>query len=70
MAKITPKHLEWIHGGFAILWFVLWMVAIPLGWLQQVTFVSHMSMAALVYASVSAWQGSRTEVKQDENNGD
>jgi hypothetical protein len=30
-------------------------------------FVSHVSMVALVYSSVAAWQATRTEVKQDEN---
>lgn len=38
-----------------------------MGWVKSVTFVSHMSMIALVLAEIAAWQASRTEQKEDEN---
>lgn len=36
---------------------VLWIGAGLAGWLHSVAFVSHLSMAALVLASLSALQG-------------
>lgn len=44
----------------------LWVLAGLMGWLESVKFVSHVSMAALVLAELSSWQGSRTEQKQDQ----
>lgn len=32
---------------------VLWVIAIPTGWVSSVEFVSHVSMLALVFAAVS-----------------
>ena len=43
----------------------VWIAAAIFGWVYSVVFVSHVSMAALVLAEISSWQGSRTEVKQD-----
>lgn len=51
-------------GIFAMI--LLWVVAGMMNWLSDVKFVSHVSMAALVLAELSSWQGSRTEEKQDE----
>lgn len=58
-----------LHGWFTVGFVGLWALAIPTGWIHSVTFVSHVSMLALVYAALSAWQSGRTEVKQDEANG-
>lgn len=44
----------------------LWLVATLTGLVESVTFVSHVSMLALVLAEFSAWQASRTEEKEDE----
>ena len=57
---------EWIHGIAVIIFIIIWILAVPFGWIQSVTFVSHMSMIALVYAAVSAWQAARVERKEDE----
>jgi hypothetical protein len=49
--------------GFFLLWFnvlmlvgstVLWVLAAVFGWLESVTFVSHISMGALVISSTIA----------------
>lgn len=45
----------------------LWAFATATGLVQSVTFVSHVSMLALVLAEFSAWQASRTEQKEEEN---
>lgn len=56
-----------LHGWATVAFLALWGVAILTGWIESVKFVSHVSMVALAYASLSAWQACRTEVKQDEN---
>jgi hypothetical protein len=63
---MSGKFWKFFHlvGIFAMI--ALWIVAGIFGWLKSVTFVSHVSMAALVLAELSSWQGSRTEEKQDE----
>lgn len=55
-----------IHGAATVAFVGLWGLAVPTGWINSVAFISHISMAALVYAAWSAWQSTRTEVKQDE----
>lgn len=60
--------LAWkrIHFVLIFVFLGLWGVAAYFGWLNSVVFVSHVSMAALVLAEISSWQGARTEQKQDE----
>lgn len=47
---------------------VFWVLAIPVsyaaGWLQSVTYVSALSLWALVAGHLSTWQAARVEVKQ------
>jgi hypothetical protein len=47
-----------------------WIVMIPIahltGWVDSKVFISDLSLIALVLAAGAMWQGSRTEVKQDE----
>jgi hypothetical protein len=47
-----------------------WIVMIPIahltGWVNSKVFISDLSLIALVLAAGAMWQGSRTEVKQDE----
>lgn len=63
--KLNGKQMRKIHGGLVLVWIGLWIAATIFGWLSSVTFVSHMSMIALVLASASAWTAARTEDKQD-----
>jgi hypothetical protein len=63
---MNGKKLKYVHGGLVIFWILLWIVAAITGWIQSVAFVSHMSMAALVLGSASAWQAARTEEKEEE----
>lgn len=64
---ISAQWIKRIHGFHVFLFVGIWIAAVPTGWINSVAFVSHMSMWALVYTAVSAWQGSRTEVKQEVN---
>lgn len=62
---MSGRFWKWIHlvGIFVAL--AVWGAAMYFRWLESVAFVSHISMAALVLAEISSWQGSRTEQKQD-----
>lgn len=41
-------------------------ISYAMGWLDSVTYVSALSLWALVAGHLSAWQSGRVEVKQDE----
>ena len=58
--------MRWVHGVLTIFWLILWVVAGLAGWIKSVTFVSHLSVAALVLASFAGWQGARAEEKADD----
>lgn len=62
---MSGKFWKWAHFCGIFIVIGIWIAAGIFGWLQSVTFVSHISMAALVLAEISSWQGSRTEQKQD-----
>jgi hypothetical protein len=63
--KLDGRFWKRVHFVGIFVMIAIWVVAGIFGWLQSVTFVSHISMAALVLAEISSWQGSRTEQKQD-----
>lgn len=62
---MSGRFWKWVHfwGIFVVIG--VWILAGFTGWINSVAFVSHISMAALVLAEISSWQGSRTEQKQD-----
>lgn len=47
-------------------WMILLIVSLMTGWVQSTTFISVLSIVALILASQSSWQASRVERKQDE----
>lgn len=61
-----PAFLRAFHGYSVLAWLMLWAVASVFHWINDVQFVSHISMAALVLGSWSSWQAARVEVRQDE----
>lgn len=61
-----PAFLRAFHGWCVVAWFALWVAASCFGWLAKVTFVSHLSMCALVLGSWSSWQAARVEVRQEQ----
>lgn len=65
MVQGDPKFMRRINGWLTIFWIVMIPVALWLGWLQSVAFVSALSLWALVSGHWSAWQAARVEVKQD-----
>lgn len=59
-----PRVLQALHGWFTVFWVVLWAAATATDLVAQVRYVSHLSQAALVLGSWSAWQAARVETKQ------
>lgn len=60
------KFLREFHGWATIFWIVLIPIAYFTGWLESVTFVSALSLWALVASHWAAWQASRVEEKEDD----
>lgn len=67
---ITPRQMQAINGWLTIGWIVMIPVSWWMGWLSSVTYVSALSLWALVSGHWAAWQAARTEVKQDEKGDD
>jgi hypothetical protein len=59
-----PVFMRRVNGWFTILWIVMIPVSAWAGWLHSVTFVSALSLWALVSGHWSAWQAARVEVAQ------
>jgi hypothetical protein len=64
MVQGEPKFMRKVNGWFTIFWIVMIPLALVMGWLQSVTFVSALSLWALVSGHWSAWQAARVEVEQ------
>lgn len=58
------EFMKSLNGWLTIFWIAMIPVAYYMGWLQSVTFVSALSLWALVSGHWSAWQAARTEVIQ------
>ena len=59
-----PVFMRRVNGWFTLFWLVMIPVSIALGLLSSVTYVSALSLWALVSGHWSAWQASRVEVEQ------
>lgn len=64
---MNGKFWKWLHFVGIFVMIAIWAFATLTGLVKSVTFVSHVSMLALVLAEFSAWQASRTEQKEDED---
>lgn len=63
----NPTFMRRVNGWFTIFWAVMVPVAAVAGWLQSVTFVSALSLWALVSGHWSAWQAARVEEHQQQD---
>lgn len=61
-----PVFMRKVNGWLAIFWVAMIPPSLMFGWVTSVTFVSALSIWALVSGHWSAWQAARVEVKQDE----
>lgn len=60
-----PVFMRRVNGWLTIAWIAMIPVSAYMGWLKSVTYVSALSLWALVSGHWSAWQAARVEVKQD-----
>jgi hypothetical protein len=59
-----PVFMRRVNGWMTIFWIMVIPVAYESGWLKSVTFVSALSLWALVTGHWSTWQAARVEVAQ------
>lgn len=64
MVQGDPVFMRRVNGWLAIFWIVMIPISISLGLLDNVAYVSALSLWALVSGHWSAWQASRVEVEQ------
>jgi hypothetical protein len=62
----NPRFMQRLNGWLTVAWIVMIPVSFFAGWLSSVTYVSALSLWALVSGHWSAWQAARVETKQDE----
>src|ERR1043166_3553318 len=61
-----PVFMRRVNGWLTIFWIVMIPISIETGWVKSVTYVSALSLWALVSGHWSTWQASRVEVNQVE----
>jgi hypothetical protein len=59
-----PRFMRRVNGWLTIFWIIMIPVSYSLHWLSSVTYVSALSLWALVSGHWSAWQAARVEVNQ------
>jgi hypothetical protein len=67
MVQGDPVLMRRVNGWLTVFWTLMIPVAFLMGWLQSVTFVSALSLWALVSGHWSAWQAARVEVQQQKD---
>ena len=60
-----PVFMRRINGWLTMLWLAMIPVSLYTGWVKSVTYVSALSLWALVSGHWSAWQAARVEVNQE-----
>jgi hypothetical protein len=53
-----------VNGWFTVFWIAMIPVSVATGWVNSVTYVSALSLWALVTGHWSTWQAARVEVTQ------
>lgn len=61
-----PVFMRKLNGWLAIFWIAMIPVSIVTGWVESVTYVSALSIWALVSGHWSTYQAARVEVRQEE----
>jgi len=62
----SPVFMRRVNGWFTIFWIVMIPVSVVTGWVNSVTYVSALSLWALVTGHWSTWQAARVEVTQQQ----
>ena len=61
----SPALMRRINGWLTGFWILMIPVSIATGWVHSVTYISALSLWALVSGHWSAWQAARVEVNQE-----
>lgn len=61
-----PVFMRRVNGWLTLFWIAMIPISFGLHWLSSVTYVSALSLWALVSGHWSAWQAARVEVNQAE----
>lgn len=61
-----PTFMRRVNGWLTVFWVAMIPVSYQFGWLKSVTYVSALSLWALVAGHWSTWQAARVEVTQQE----
>src|SRR5467141_4679849 len=61
-----PVFMRRLNGWLTLFWVAMIPVSLAMGWLKSVTYVSALSLWALVSGHWSAWQAARVEVNQEQ----
>lgn len=59
------RFMRRVNGWLTVFWIVMVPVSYKVGWFKSVTYVSALSLWALVAGHLSTWQAARVEVNQD-----
>lgn len=59
-----PQFMRRVNGWFTVFWIVMIPLSVATGWVHSVTYISALSLWALVSGHWSAWQAARVEVEQ------
>lgn len=59
-----PVFMRRVNGWLTIFWLLMIPPSIAFGWVNSITYVSALSIWALVSGHWSAWQAARVEVNQ------
>lgn len=65
-ARDNPAVMRRVNGWLTIFWVVMIPVSLATHWVASVTYVSALSLWALVSGHWSAWQAARVEVRQEQ----
>ena len=68
MVQGDPVFMRKINGWPTLLWIIMIPISFFTGWIESVTYVSVLSLWALVSGHWAAWQAARVEVRQEEIN--
>lgn len=66
MVQGDPVFMRRINGWLTLFWLVAIPISFFTGWIHSVTYVSVLSLWALVSGHWAAWQAARVEVRQEE----
>jgi hypothetical protein len=60
-----PVFMRRLNGWLTIFWLAMIPISLVTGWVDSVTYVSALSLWALVSGHWSTWQAARVEVNQE-----